>query len=352
MRSSATTSRLSRRGAFPCLPLFSRVGTPGRKPTVRNRVLVLSLCFGAFWSVAAPGSGFQLPPQVLLDQLLLRTERLIEADDLDAAVRVMEEAFALAAEQELELPPDFRFKRARTAFAVGLLGAAKESLTAYLSVTSREAGSYLDAVGLLEDVDRILERRDAHNCDGQPEASSCWTELANQPGCFVWNESRRPPETAIWTGACSSGFATGPGTLSWQWPPDNRQEHEGAMRLGKKHGRWDMRFESGNIAEGRYRFGKRHGDWVWRYPDGQVESGPYVDDKQHGHWVQRFANGNVGEGPYADGERNGHWIWTYPDGQVESGPYLDGEQHGRWRVSFQDGVVEYIEFVRGVRQEH
>ncbi len=64
----------------------------------------------------------QLPPEVLLDQLLLRTERLIEADDLDAAVEAMEEAFALAAQHELELPADFRFEQAQTEFAVGLLG--------------------------------------------------------------------------------------------------------------------------------------------------------------------------------------------------------------------------------------
>ncbi len=113
-----------------------------------------SLCFGLFWSAAASGAGLQLPPQVLLDQLLLRTERLIEADDLDAAVEAMDETSALAAEHELELPADFRFEQARTEFAVGLLGAAKESVTAYLAVASREAESYLEAVALLEDVGR------------------------------------------------------------------------------------------------------------------------------------------------------------------------------------------------------
>ena len=41
---------------------------------------------------------------------------------------------------------------------------------------------------LLEDVERILERLDAPDCIGQPEGTECWTELANQPGCHVWNE--------------------------------------------------------------------------------------------------------------------------------------------------------------------
>ena len=94
---------------------------------VTRTVLVLSLltCY--------PADGAQLPPEIRLDQLLVRTERLIEADDLDAAMEAMDEASALAAEHELELPPNFRFEQARTQFAVGLLGAAKESVTAYLS---------------------------------------------------------------------------------------------------------------------------------------------------------------------------------------------------------------------------
>ena len=101
--------------------------------SVRGALLIALLASG-------PAGGVQLPPEILLDQLLLRTERLIEADDLDAAVEVMEEASSLAAESELELPPDFRFEQARTAFAVGLLGAAKESVTEYLTVAGREAG--------------------------------------------------------------------------------------------------------------------------------------------------------------------------------------------------------------------
>lgn len=322
---------------------------------------------------ATPAAGFQLPTEVQLDRLLLRAERLVEADDLDAAVVAMDEAFALAAEHELELSPALRFEHARVAFAVGLLEAAKSSVTEYLTVAGREGELYDDALALLEDVDRILERRSAPNCDRQPEGSPCWTELANQPGCFVWNESRRPPETATWTGACSSGFASGTGTLTWEWPPKNRQEHEGEMRLGKHHGHWNMRFEHGNTGEGPYRFGNRLGDWLWKYPDGQVESGPYVDDKQHGHWliepadggrwegpyvdgkrhghwVQRFANGDIGEGSYVDGRRNGRWTWTYPDDQIESGPYENGEKHGQWVIQRPDGAIERGAFAAGKRQ--
>ena len=186
--------------------------------------MVPALCFGLFWSAAAPGAGHQLPPQVLLDQLLLRTERLIEADELDAAVEAMDEASALAEEHKLELPADFRFEQGRTEFAVGLLGTAKESVTEYLAVVNREAESYLDAVGLLEDVDRILERRDAPECSPLPEGPACWMELTSHPGCFVWNRVPQATETATWTGECSAGFAQGPGAVTWTYRDGEQEE--------------------------------------------------------------------------------------------------------------------------------
>ena len=335
--------------------------------------MVAALCFGLSWSAAAPGAGLQLPPQVLLDQLLLRTERLIEADDLDAAVEAMDEASALAAEHGLELPPDFRFEHARVAFAVGLLGAVKESVTAYLAGASREAESYLDAVGLLEDVERILERRDAPECSPLPEGPACWMELTSHPGCYVWNPAPQATETATWTGECSAGFAQGPGTVTWTYR-DGEQEHEASRRFGQPHGPSVLRDSEGWVDEGSHRFGKRHaawlektadgavlegpyvdgeenGHWVLRFASGSVQEGPFVDGERNGHWMERFANGNVAEGPYVDGKRSGRWIWRFPSGQVEEGPYVDDEQHGRWVVHPPDGDTYYVTFVRGVRRE-
>ena len=183
-----------------------------------------------------PADAAQLPSEIRLDQLLLRAERLIEAEDLDEAVEAMDEASALAAEHELALPPDFRFEQARVAFAVGLLDAAKESVTEYLTVSGREAESYLEAVGLLEDVDRILERRDAPECTTLPEGSACWMELTRHPGCYVWNPAPQATGAAMWAGACSAGFAQGPGTLTWTHT-EGTQEHEADRRLGQRHGK-------------------------------------------------------------------------------------------------------------------
>ncbi len=341
--------------------------------SARNPFRLSPLLFVFGLAVAAPGRATQLPPPVLLDQLLLRTERLVEADDLDAAAEAMGEAFALAEEHELELPLDSRVEHARVAFAVGLLGAAKESVTAYLTVAGREAESYREAVALLEDVDGILERRDAPECSTEPADSGCWMELVTHPGCYVWNPNPQPDETATWTGECSAGFAQGLGTLTWT-NPEGSQDNEGTLRFGRSHGesvirdsegwvhegpylngkrsgRWVLKFADGAIHEGPYVDGQRNGHWVDQDADGDIGEGPYVHGERDGHWVQTFTDGSVAEGPFRDGERNGRWILRYPDGQVEEGPYLDGEQHGRWVVRPADGETFYVTFVRGVRQE-
>ena len=310
------------------------------------------LCFGLFWSAAAPAAGLQLPPEVLLDQLLLRTERLIEADDLDAAVEAMDEASTVATEHEPELPPDFRFEHARTAFAVGLLGAAKESVTEYLTVAGREAESYTEAVELLEDVDRILERRDAAVCTPEPEDSECWMELQSHPGCYVWNFDPQPDEAATWTGECSVGFAQGPGTLTWTYR-EGSQEHQASRRFGQPHGESVVRYSDGGVSEGPSRFGTRHGRWVLRFADGDVEEGPFVNGKREGHWMFELADGGRQEGPYVDGEKNGHWILKFTDDRgIQEGPYKDGVMHGRWVQRFASGNVGEGPYVDGKRHGH
>ncbi len=217
-------------------------------------------------------------------------------------------------------------------------------------------------------------RLDGPDCRKQPAGAQCWTELANQPSCYVWNEHRQPPETATWTGECSAGLAEGQGRLTWEWPPDNRQQHDGTMRQGRKNGHWVQRFEDGDIGAGPYLNGERNGHWIWRYPDGgsaegpnvngernghwvqrfadgSTAEGPYMNGKRNGHWVQRFADGDIGAGPYMNGKRNGYWVWRFPSGQVEEGPYVADEQHGEWVVRPPNGDTFTLVFVRGVRQE-
>ncbi len=308
--------------------------------------LLIALLLTCVASVSA-----QLPPEILLDQLLLRAERLVETDDLDPAVEAMEEAFAFGADHGLELPPDLRFEHARVSFAVGLLGAARASVTGYLTAAGREGESYEAALALLEDVDRILERRDAPACAPLPEGAACWMELTSHPGCYLWNPAPQATETAAWTGECSAGFAGGPGTVIWTYG-DGEQEHEGNRRYGQPHGESVIRDSAGWVEGGPFRFGKRHGAWIERTADGAVLEGPYVDDEENGHWVLRFADGGVQEGPFVDGERNRHWVERFANGTIAEGPYTDGERNGHWVIKFPDGGIQEGPYLGGQRNGH
>ncbi len=185
-------------------------------------------------------------------------------------------------------------------------------------------------------------------CTGQAEGAACWMELANEAGCYVWNEQLQKDESVTWSGACAGSLAHGEGSFTWVWGEDKRViTATGWLQNGKQRGYWVARCPDGGVHEGPYVDGKRHGPWIARYPDGGVQEGPYVDGKHHGYWVTRYPNGVVHEGPYVDGKRHGHWITRHPDGVVHEGPYVDGEMHGRWIVHGADGSSQEVTFVNG-----
>ena len=123
-------------------------------------------------------------------------------------------------------------------------------------------------------------------------AHRCWKELADEPGCYVWNPNYFNV-TASWSGQCSGGIATGRGELTWRaTDSDLFSEDTGELRDGKQHGHWVLRRSDGSSGEGPYVDGKRHGHWVFRRYGGYVDEGPYVDGKEHGRWVRRDSDGD------------------------------------------------------------
>ena len=147
---------------------------------------------------------------------------------------------------------------------------------------------------------------DLETCAGKPVGSECWMEVANQPGCHLWNEGLHAGATVTWSGECSAGYAQGRGTAHWRYD-DGQQTWYGVYVDGKEHGNWAGGWSDGDegVAEGSYVSGQRQGTWTW--------------------W---FANGNVLETPYVNGEANGSsiecnrdpggviaWITSYIDGE-------------------------------------
>ena len=51
-------------------------------------------------------------------------------------------------------------------------------------------------------------------CADQP-GESCWMEVSQRPGCYVWNPNPQPGETVTWTAECAGGLVQGTGTLRW-----------------------------------------------------------------------------------------------------------------------------------------
>ena len=67
-------------------------------------------------------------------------------------------------------------------------------------------------------------------CKGQPQGTSCWMELANQPGCYVWNSYFQEDEALTWTAGCAEGLAHGKGTLTEVWDGGKkRRKKPGAL---------------------------------------------------------------------------------------------------------------------------
>ena len=404
---------------------------------------------GVIWSVlvAVLLGGFtvaaaQLPPEIMADRYLLRAERLMAEKDYKAALKAMNKIVALQKEHDLTLPEKFHYRYARVAFSAGSIKTAMDSVNKYLAATGRKGEFYREALELLDQVEpiqtlldeyeypnqveRLIAEKDyeaalqamnkivalqkehdftlpkefrskyaqlerfTQPCTGQPEGTACWMEVANQPGCYVWDDYLYTDETVTWTAECSGGLAQGEGTLTWAGSNENSgtgrlqdgQRHghwvlrgedgtvfKGPYVDGKRHGHWVLRYANGNVAEGPYVEGKQHGDWVLRYAngnvvevtmvegkaghwverfaDGRVDEGPMVEGKQHGHWVERFADGNVAEGPYVEGKKHGHWVVRFAIGGVLEGPYVEGKQHGDWLFRYANGNVVEVTMVEG-----
>ena len=107
------------------------------------------------------------------------------------------------------------------------------------NLSTGEVAALLDACGL--DAASPAAARNAAVpepvCSGET-GSGCWQEIANLPGCHVWNPY--PEEiTFTWSGACADGRASGTGELTWRYKKDGQSKTgsgEGPYVDGKQHG--------------------------------------------------------------------------------------------------------------------
>ena len=103
----------------------------------------------------------QLPPEILVDRRLLRVERLLAADNHQAAHDVMNEIFALEREHDVALPAEFPFRFAQVAFAAGLAETAVEHVNEYLLAAGRDGEFYRAALELLDTAEEAVRLAEA-----------------------------------------------------------------------------------------------------------------------------------------------------------------------------------------------
>lgn len=297
-------------------------------------IIIMLVSFGIFTTVDA-----QLPPEIMVDKLLIQVERYLEEKDHKSAIGAMNEISVLQQEHNLDLPVEFHFKYAQAALSAGSFQIATASATKYLTAAGKAGQHYKEALELLDKIEQArIHFSDVPKCNEQQLFTECWMAFANQPECYVWNDFFVPGETVTWTGQCERALAQGTGTIAWSRDNGkNIDKSTGHLQNGKRHGTWEENKADGTIAKGPYQNGVKHGEWEVIDPDdGRDESGrirviPYVDGKQHGLVKISWPSGQTVTLPYVQGLINGRSIRQFADGEKTVGNFVDSEKVGVWK---------------------
>ncbi len=186
------------------------------------------------------------------------------------------------------------------------------------------------------------------SCEGKEPGASCWMEIEDSPGCYMWNPNLATGETVTWSGECSGGLAQGTGSQQWSHP-DNEGNPllsggEGELRDGKAHGPWSRYFSDGGMAEGSYEHGRPAGPWTNVLPDGTIFEGEWVNGQRRGKWTLTYGD-DVGGGFYAAGKQHGRWRLLFAASDDETvrvtaeGTFVAGNRNGLWVTRFDSGTV-------------
>ena len=288
-------------------------------------------------------------------------------------------------------PEDPRFQAFSVGFGTDFDEAETQATTINQRFSSQSDGSGYEVLlretwGVAEQVLTEVSPPESNLPDGRIctevySPDSCWMELADRPGCYVWNPHPQENVTVTWSGGCSNNLAEGDARVRWyqndeliqiwetrlqagradgpfvQRRGDRALEAEGQNVNGDATGIWTFYWADGSRDTGRYVNGERSGRWTEGWQDGTRAEGPYVNGEKHGNWTESNDDWGRGEGPYVNGERHGTWTFYYPQGRRsgnvgpyfrEVGPYLNGEPHGTftgydaagnvvWTARFENG---------------
>ena len=164
-------------------------------------------------------------------------------------------------------------------------------------------------------------------CSGQAPGASCWMELANEPGCFLWNRQLRTGATATWTGMCSRGFAQGRGQVRWLYDGYVGTE-EGLLIDGRRDGIWVYQTSEEWSSQGSFRRGQRHGTSVWCRP-GRPRNVDGVDIYEYETIIRRYDSYNEIDDRQLAAEAASVCARLLPSGRLPGTSGSDLERRGR-----------------------
>ena len=88
-------------------------------------------------------------------------------------------------------------------------------------------------------------------------------EIANHPGCYLWNPFPQDDETVTWSGGCSERYAQGSGETTWYQSDQVSEIDVGLRQEGRSEGFWVITDPDGIRSEGSFVDGLRHGVWTY-----------------------------------------------------------------------------------------
>ena len=171
---------------------------------------------------------------------------------------------------------------------------------------------------------------------------SCWMELADRPGCYLWNPAPEENVTVTWTDECSNGLAQGSGQIDWYQDGELMETNQTRLQDGQVDGPIVVRRLGGRayVSEGSFLNGERIGTWTTQFDDGGRGEGLYVNGERSGTWTVFFARGGWGIGPYVNDELHGTWTYYDENGnETRRQRFENGRRVGGFETDLEVGAV-------------
>ncbi len=192
-------------------------------------------------------------------------------------------------------PEDPRFQAFSVGFGTGFNAAEAQATTINQRFSSRYDGSGYEV--LLRETWSVARETVAEVGGPEPNLpegrictevyspESCWMELADRPGCYLWNPAPQENVTVTWTRGCSNGLAQGSGQINWYQNGDLIETTETRLREGQLNGWTAIRVYGVDALEAErcYVNGEVRG-WIERFTES-------LSAEQYWEWTYSFSGG-------------------------------------------------------------